>query len=299
MAIDRSDDDDAPLARDRADADSPPDRPERAAMRCEDRDRGTYYEQLRAADQGWDKAAARFSELWGEHQERWPAAERPAVSATDHPGAWRGAGHRELDAAASFEVDQGCERIRVTEQAILTPAMRQIEAADPGRSLTGLDHRLKAPDRLKEKVADYLWADTGATTQEALSMVPDAVRFTFCYLEERYASGVRSDIERLEARGFELAKDLKNSWESNEYRGINSQWRHPGTGQRFEVQFHTEVSFAAKQLTHAVYERARNPATTDAEREELNELQHGICAEVPVPPDATEIKHHPREERHG
>lgn len=240
MAIDRPEDDDAPLARDRAHEDSPPDRQELAPTPCEERDRGTYYEQLRAADHGWDKAAARFTELWAEHQERWPAAGRPAVSTADHAGAWRGAGHRELDAAANIEVDQGCERIRATEQAILTPAMRQIEAADPGRSLTGLDHRLKAPDRLKEKVADYLWADTGATTQEALSMVPDAVRFTFCYSEERYVNGVRSDIERLEAGGFELAKGLKTDSLRLKFRTqaltyLDMPSRAPDTGSPFRA----------------------------------------------------------------
>ena len=41
------------------------------------------------------------------------------------------------------------------------------------------------------------------------------------------------------------------------YKGINSQWIEPDSGQRFEVQFHTRISFEAKQLTHPAYERLR------------------------------------------
>src|SRR6202034_3993016 len=65
-----------------------------------------------------------------------------------------------------------------------------------------------------------------------------------------------ADIGRLKDQGFELHK-LKNSWSDDQYKGINSQWIEPETGQRFEVQFHTRISFEAKQLTHKAYERLR------------------------------------------
>jgi hypothetical protein len=60
-------------------------------------------------------------------------------------------------------------------------------------------------------------------------------------------------LARIGARGFELAKPLKNAWPSDQYKGINTQWREPETGQRFEVQFHTSASFEAKQLTHETF----------------------------------------------
>jgi hypothetical protein len=53
------------------------------------------------------------------------------------------------------------------------------------------------------------------------------------------------DIERLKDQGFELDK-LKNSWCDEQYKGINSQWIERASGQRFEVQFHTRISFAAR-----------------------------------------------------
>jgi hypothetical protein len=78
--------------------------------------------------------------------------------------------------------------------------------------------------------------------EEAASLVPDAIRHTFQCREARCAEGVRTDIERLKDQGFELDK-LKNSWSDEQYKGINSQWIDPDSGQRFEAQFDTRISF--------------------------------------------------------
>ena len=88
-------------------------------------------------------------------------------------------------------------------------------------------------------------------------MCPDTIRYTFQYRESHYTQGVWADIGRLKEQGFELHK-LKNSWSDDQYKGINSQWIDPDSGQRFEVQFHTRISFEAKQLTHDAYERLRS-----------------------------------------
>ena len=42
----------------------------------------------------------------------------------------------------------------------------------------------------------------------------------------------------LQDQGFEL-EVRRNSWDNDEYKGINSRWRDPASGQLFEVQFHT------------------------------------------------------------
>ena len=81
------------------------------------------------------------------------------------------------------------------------------------------------------------------------------------YSPQRYADGVLTDVERLKGEGFELIK-LKNLWDSEQYKGINSQWHRPETGLRFEVQFHTPESFEAKELTHGAYERIRGISFT-------------------------------------
>ncbi|HEX6518984.1 MAG TPA: hypothetical protein VF070_03075 [Streptosporangiaceae bacterium] len=176
---------------------------------------------------------------------------------------------------------------------MISPAMREIEACDPSRHLVGFEHRLKGQDRLKDKVAAQLLAQPDLTSAQAIVTVKDAVRFTFQYNDAHYVAGFYADSERLRARGFEQV-ELRNSWTDAQYRGINSRWREPDTGFTFEVQFHTQVSFEAKQLTHAAYERIRDPVTTRGERRDLEILQEGLTGEVPVPPGATDIKDYPQ-----
>jgi hypothetical protein len=121
--------------------------------------------------------------------------------------------------------------------------------------------------------------------------VSDAVRYTFTYSPQRYADGINVDVVRLKAEGFELIK-LKNLWAEEQYKGINSQWRRPETGLRFEVQFHTQESLEAKELTHEAYERIRGPLTP-TERAQLAEFQRRVNAFLITPEDITKVKNYP------
>jgi len=261
----------------------------------ETRDRATYHAEYRAivdaeyraTPDSWDAAVTELRSAWAAHEARWPS--RKDSASPYRPDT--------LDLEASAEVDRGCGRIREVGENVITPAMRAIEAEDPDRHLIGLEHRLKGEDRIKEKVADAV-RYKGRTPEEALATIKDAIRFTLGYSEERYTSGVREDCERLQNRGFQPF-DLVNSWQTEEYKGINSRWREPESGVLFEVQFHTRASFEAKQLTHAAYERLRSPATSDSERSELQEFQRKASAEIPIPPNVTDIEDYSPEKRDG
>jgi hypothetical protein len=271
-------------------------------QRYETRDRAAYYAELRAAvtadrreaatREATDETDVKAVDGCAQQEVCWPGTGR-----TGDPVMRRGHDGRALDAAVDAEVHQGCEHIREAERTVITPAIRDIEAADARRELVGLDHRLKGDGRLKEKVARALDEQPEMTPSQALLSVPDAIRFTFCYSENRYPACVRADLERLHARGFELVKPLRNSWDSDQYKGINTQWREPETMQRFEVQFHTSASFETKQLTHAAYEWLRDPATPHAERGDLIGFHQQACARPVIPPGATEIHDNPRETR--
>ena len=114
--------------------------------------------------------------------------------------------------------------------------------------------------------------ELGSSAEEALSIVPDAIRYTFQYREAHYTQGVWADMERLKGQGFELDK-LRNTWAGDQYKGINSQWTEPESSQRFEVQFHTRISYEAKQLTHTAYERLRDPSVDEFEKMVLKAFQ--------------------------
>ena len=304
MPIDRPAEDDTPRASPESPAADTPsvaehETPDRVACALKYRETvDAAYREYQGARE-WDEAVPVLREAWENHEKRWTHPERtgPTVH-PEVPGAWRGDGGRYLAPDANAEVAHGCARIREVGETVITPAMRRIEAEDPNRHLAGLEYRLKGEDRLKEKVAGELRAFRDITPSQALSSVPDPVRFTFCYDERGYADGVRTDTERLKSQGFEQIK-LKNSWTSDQYRGINSQWSHPESGVRFEVQFHTRASVEAKQLSHGAYERLRNPQTTRPEIRELETYQRRVCARVSVPRGAPEIENYPPERRDG
>ncbi|MGD0706600.1 MAG: hypothetical protein ABSA02_42815 [Trebonia sp.] len=151
---------------------------------------------------------------------------------------------------------------------------------------------IKGEDRLKEKIADYL-RTPGVTVKGALDKVPDAVRYTLTYDDAgRYADGVLTDVDGIKAEGFELIK-LKNLWHADQYKGINSQWRRPDTGLRFEMQFHTPESHEAKELTHQAYERIRSNTASPAEERELEGFQRRVSSRLATPPGTDRIKDFP------
>jgi hypothetical protein len=234
--------------------------------------------------------------MWAEYQRRWPPGERPPVDRSKDPqGSWRGEGNRTLDRADNGRVEAACDRIAEREKEKISPALRALESQDPDRHLIGFEHRVKGRDRIKEKVYRSI-RNFGRSPEQAVSHVPDTIRYTFQYQEARYTQGVRTDIERLKNQGFELHK-LKNSWSGDQYKGINSQWIDPDSGQRLEVQFHTRISFEAKQLTHDAYKRIRTRQADKFEQMVLEAFQKKVTAEVPVPPGADGIPDYPERGR--
>jgi hypothetical protein len=227
---------------------------------------------------------------------RGAATEREGVDQGDDASADRMArslGYRaDVDAVGrAHAIDQGYARVQEIEEKTVTPAMRRIEAEDPDRHLTGLDHRLKGKDRLAEKAANFMLSNAELSPDQAFAKVKDAIRYTFTYSEDHYAEGVRADVGRLEER-FDLV-DLRNSWPGEEYKGINSRWRVPEDNQLFEVQFHTQASFEAKQLTHVAYEKIRDPATSKGERQKLQDFQRQVSVDIPVPTHVNDIPDYP------
>ena len=97
---------------------------------------------LEEAREHW-RAAAKptFEEEWADYKEAHPAAPRAVAN---------------IDEGAADSVRRGCGEIRETEDKVVTPAMRRIEAEDPDRHLVGLEFRCKGEDRITEKVATAL-----------------------------------------------------------------------------------------------------------------------------------------------
>ena len=245
-----------------------------------------------AAAEKWGGTVKESRWMWAEYQRRWPLEKRaPVDRPANSEGSWRGNGNRSLDRVVNDRVEAECDRVAKREEEKISPTLRSIESQDPDRQLIGFDDRLKGRDRIKEKVHGTM-KESDRSPEQAVSLVADAIRYTFEYREARYPQGVLADIARLKDQGFELDK-LKNYWSDDQYKGINSQWIEPDTGQRFEVQFHTRISFEAKQLTHNAYERLRSRQADVFEELVLEAFQKKVSAEVPVPPGAESVSDYP------
>jgi hypothetical protein len=236
----------------------------------------------------WEENAEASRWMWTEYKRRWPSEERPPVDrSNDPPGSWRGEGNQFLNPADNQRVEAACDRILDLEKKRITPALLAIESQDPQRHLVGLEHCRKGSDRIKEKISDNM-KENILSPEQAVSLVPDAIRYTLQYEDTRYTQGVLSDVVRMRDHGFKL-DILKNFWSRDQYKGINSQWIEPDTGQRFEVQFHTRISFEAKEITHGAYERLRTLKADKFEEMVLEAFQKKVTSDVPVPADATDI----------
>jgi hypothetical protein len=171
--------------------------------------------------------------------------------------------------------------------------MRRIEAQlEHGELVPDTEEfALKGSDRFKLKLAERINLQPGEPVDVLASRIHDGIRYTFEYDDEDYALGTEETEAALSRSGYELII-RKPSWDSPDYKGVNSQWRDPNSGLLFEVQFHTHASWDAKQKTHLAYERLADPKTGPEERERLDAYQKEITASVPVPPGALEIPYY-------
>jgi hypothetical protein len=172
----------------------------------------------------------------------------------------------------------------------LTPAMRRIEAQlDHGHLVEDTEkYALKEPDRFKEKLADSILRNPDKSPTELAREIHDGVRYTFIFPVENYSVGLWDVHSKAEQQGYEL-EVRRNSWAKDEYKGINSRWLDRSTGQLFEIQFHTQVSWDTKQQTHHAYQRIADPRTPPSEVRRLREYQEEASSRIETPPRAAEI----------
>jgi hypothetical protein len=203
---------------------------------------------------------------------------RPAWTSSEDP-------NLTLNDAQNRAADEFLARSRRNEPAI-TERLRDI-ADRTGANMEGLKYRLKEEESFKRKFAGALDEFDG-DVDEALADMKDSVRYTLTLDSDRYTDGVQRSTEMMREAGFEPVK-WKPSWGDSGYRGVNSFWRDPSTGQVFEAQFHTPESFSAKMETHGLYDEIRLLPEGDAERVRLENLQDDIFNRVPHPPGAENL----------
>jgi hypothetical protein len=62
------------------------------------------------------------------------------------------------------------------------------------------------------------------------------------------------------------------------------------------VQFHTSLSWEAKQRTHAAYEGISAASTPATDREQLRDYQREISASVPIPLGSLDVSNYRKDD---
>lgn len=235
----------------------------------------------------------RFLQTWVEHERRWPAERAAPIDRSRDPaGSWRGDGNQYLSPEQNAQADDVIARVQRAEESV-TADMKKVEQENAcGGRLEGFDFRLKGQDRMKEKIAEKVESQPDRTAAEAVTGISDAIRYTFCFELTNFVGAYWDAKERLEAREYQMVYS-ENHWRDDpQYKGINTRWE-TSDGQRFEVQFHTSESYHAKQeVTHASYERIRNPLTSDDERGGLKAFQQDVSFWIAAPEGVETIPHY-------
>jgi hypothetical protein len=213
---------------------------------------------------------------------------------TNPDGSWDWKG-RHLTPEANETADRTLARLRAVEPDI-SATMKALEAQLPGAALGGFENRLKTTDRFKERLAEWTEERPNRPPEVTAARIYDGVRYTFVLQPDQYAQGVRDACAKFADAGYEPRR-IWNAWSQDQYRGINTRWRSPGSGPLVEVQFHTPQSFEAKQRTHDAYEKLMDPRTPTAEKERLERYQREVSATVEIPPGAPDIQDYPRKGR--
>jgi hypothetical protein len=203
-------------------------------------------------------------------------------------GSWAGENGLRLDKEANAAAEAFMRRSAAAEPRITRSMQGIADSVDHGK-LIGLEYRLKGDDSLKRKLATDMLEDIGVAPGRALDDIKDSIRYTMEVPRGSYTRGVQQAIDDLQAKGFQNVT-FKNTWDSAGYKGINSTWRDPVSGQVFELQFHTADSFAAKMDGHALYEKERLPGVSADELAAISAEQSELFGKVPVPRDAGSIR---------
>ena len=236
----------------------------------------------------------------GRAADRVPDVRRAADEAhTTADGGWAWKSLR-LDPPANHVADQQLAARRSAEgrhpdgtydDRGLTPALRRVEAQLGHGTLIPDAEKfaLKSPDRFKEKLAKMIERRPDLSVGELADEIHDGIRYTFIFDPAHYTDQTQRACSSLIGDGYELTR-LANRWDGEEYKGVNSRWHDPPTGQSFEVQFHTPPSWEAKQQTHGTYERIDNPGTPVGDVERLRAYQRSVSSSLEIPDRWNEIR---------
>ena len=140
-------------------------------------------------------------------------------------------------------------------QENVTPILERIDKETDGIYMIGKEYMVKTEKSLKEKIESLCIHRDNLEKAFERPLLWDVLRYTFILPYDNFKEKLFEINSKI--RG----DDISVEWESNSYcdgniyKGINNNYSY--NGYLFEIQFHTQESFALKQEIHGEYEEFR------------------------------------------
>lgn len=198
------------------------------------------------------------------------------------------------DAEKCIELAESMYDRASSAEPAITSSIVGVVSGIKGAGMYGLQHRLKQPTSIAGKIGSDALEDD-VSFEEAASGLKDAVRYTVVSNENSFVSTYNKVKSGLEANGY-TEERCKNYFE--QYReGLVSHKAvqcvyTDASGQRFELQFQTPESQAAKELKLPLYEERRSSTVSDQRAKELEQQMKDLAEQVPYPYGISQIKSH-------
>ncbi|WP_275761144.1 XopAD/skwp family type III secretion system effector [Ralstonia pseudosolanacearum] len=188
-----------------------------------------------------------------------------------------------------------------TASAQITPLLRtNLRAwigadlgADAAR-LAGLEHAVKSANSLKSKLGYMIASKPSPDLQDAVSRVNDALRYSIVLPSDTFVAASRRILAGLEKQGHAMtARTNHFNRSGTPFGALSVTLQAPGGDILWEIQFHTEPTFALKARHHNLYKQAQEErhrgASSDAIRTLLRPAWQDFRA-VPLPAGCEEIE---------
>ena len=166
-----------------------------------------------------------------------------------------------------------------------TKALNKVVKKNNGK-LIGTEHAIKTEKSLIRKMSKKVME--GIDPNLVGLEINDSLRYTMQFSKSSYAKSSQAALADLQAAGYRVST-IKNYWASpsEAYQGLNTTLLSP-SGQRFELQFHTQFSHRIKEANHVTYRQVEG-MVDGAARQALEQQMDELFATVPVPSGTSEM----------
>lgn len=194
----------------------------------------------------------------------------------------------EAKSLASAIHNQASHRISQIEDDVRTAV------GTTNAKMYGLTHKQKTLDSITRKIETDSY-EKGVSLKDAADDIKDAIRFTTVSSDKDFVSNYREFKYQLARRGYEELRcknyfSLYNDGKAKHKQVTSVFGDH--SGYRFEVQFQTPSSLAAKEKKTKLYEEARRKDVSESRKKELETAMEKLAETVTEPVDINEIKNH-------